>query len=105
MSPSKPFDKTVVLVIGVLVLLAPVVILLITLSFLVLAGDLVLGRVTLLEFLELYLIELVLFTGFAYALYRLMLTLVERQLPTSLDALESNATEDEEVRDAPGERE
>lgn len=98
-------NRIIALAIGVLVILAPVVILSITLWFLVLSEDLVLGRITLLEFFELYLIDLGLFTAFAYGLYRLMVTLVERQLPASLDALESNTTEDEEVRNVSDERE
>lgn len=80
MSPRDRSDRIVEFGIGVLVFLFPLVILLVTLAFLVYTEDLVLGRVTLLEFLELYLLELALFGIFSYALYRLTLRLVERQL-------------------------
>lgn len=80
MSSGDRSNKIVEWAIGFIVFLAPLVILIFTLTFLAYTGDLVRGRVTVLELLELYIFELVLFATFAYALYRLTLRLVERQL-------------------------
>jgi hypothetical protein len=88
------------LVLLVLVLLAPALIVGPTLVLLVIMGDLVSGRVTLVEFLELYLLDLVLFVLFAYGLYRQMLWLVDRPHPASLDALQSDNAEETEDREA-----
>ena len=81
------------LAIALLVILAPALVLALTVGFLVFTGDLVLGRVTPLEFLELYIIDLVLIAGVGYAVYRLTLWLVENRLPESLDVLEEDATD------------
>jgi hypothetical protein len=90
-------DWAVAAAVGVLVLLSPAVILLITLEFLVLSGDLVVGRVTPLELLELYLLDLAVLVGFAYLVYRL----VRGALPRGLSASrEANA--DDEADDATG---
>jgi|SRR6056297_1089447 len=97
-------NRILLLAIGVLVVVAPVAILLITLGFLVLAEDLVLGRITLIEFLELYLLDLGLFVAFAYGLYRLTLALVERQLPNPPDGFEFENGE-EDFQDASDDRE
>ncbi|MEF8843771.1 MAG: hypothetical protein V5A62_19470 [Haloarculaceae archaeon] len=93
MSPADSRDRVVVLVIALLVILAPALLLALTVGFLVLAGDLVLGRVTPLEFLELYIIDLVLIAGVGYAIYRLTLWLVENRLPESLDVLDEDAAD------------
>jgi len=93
MSPLDSRDRVVVLAIALLVILAPALVLALTVGFLVLSGDLVLGRITLLEFLELYTIDLVLIAGVGYAIYRLTLWLVENRLPESLDVLEEDATD------------
>jgi hypothetical protein len=82
--------RIVLLAIGLLVLLAPVLILVFTLGTLAFFGDLVLGRVTFVELFELYLIELVVFLGLAYSVYRLTLWAVQESLPTTLDALEED---------------
>lgn len=87
-------DRAIILAIGLLVLLSPVLFLAATLSFLILTGDLILGQVTLLEFLELYIIELILFIGLTYGLYKLTLWMVENQLPASLDAIEGRDAEE-----------
>lgn len=79
MSSDDRSNKIVRWTIGLIVFLAPFAILLLTLTFLVFTGDLVRGRVTVLEFLELYILELVLFATSAYVLYRLTLRLFERQ--------------------------
>jgi len=63
--------KTIAL--GLAVLFVPALIIVATLEFLILTGDLVLTELTLLELVELYLIDLVLFAGGAYLLYRLLL--------------------------------
>jgi hypothetical protein len=92
--PPDSRDRLVLIAIGLLVLLAPALILVVTLSTLVLFGDLAFGRLTPLEFLELYLIDLVLFFVLAYGVYRLTLRLVERQVPVTLESLKSRETAD-----------
>jgi len=87
MPPSDPRERFALLGMGVVILLGPVLILAITLEVLILFGDLRLEQVTPVKFLELYIIDLVLFTGLAYGIYRLTLWLVEHRLPKSLDAL------------------
>lgn len=108
MGPLDSRDHVVVLLIGLLVTLAPALLLALTVGFLVLTGDLVLGRLTPLEFIELYIIDLLLFVGAGYGVYRLTLWTVENRLPASLDALEGR--DDEELSndgsdrtDSPGE--
>ena len=81
------------MVVGLLVVLAPALVLALIVGFLVLTGDLVLGRITPLEFLELYIIDLVLVVGVGYSVYRLTLWLVKDRLPESLDVLEGDATD------------
>jgi hypothetical protein len=88
MLPAASRDRLVLLAIGFIVLIGPALILVAALGVLILLGDLQLDQITLLVFLELYLIELILFVGFAYGLYRLMLWLVLHQAPQSLDALQ-----------------
>jgi hypothetical protein len=83
--PDIP-DRVVLLLIGLLVLLSPVLILALTLAFLAFTGDLLLGRVTPLELLELYVIELASVVVIAYGLYRLVRLLVVHRLPGALDA-------------------
>jgi hypothetical protein len=90
-------DRFVVIAIGILVLLAPAVLLAMTVGLLVSTGDLILEEVTLLVFLELYLLEIVVFAAFSYGLYRLMKVLVVHRLPASLSALEEESTDDEAV--------
>lgn len=91
MQVPDPPDRSVALAIGLLVLLAPVMILVLTLSALILMGDLVLSGLTPVEFLELYFIDFALFAAFAYGLYLLMVRMVGSKLPT---ALEGNDTEE-----------
>ncbi|QLG62754.1 hypothetical protein [Halorarum salinum] len=88
-------DRLVVLAIGLLIVLGPVVLLVLTLGFLMVTGDLLVNQVTPVEFLELYVIDLLLFSAFGYGVYRLTLTLVESHLPASLDALEGEDAERE----------
>jgi hypothetical protein len=88
-------NRIVLLTLGLLLLLAPVVLLGMTLGFLALTGDLVLGRLTLVEFVELYVIELVVLGASGYAAYRLALWLVAHRLPASLDATEERVSDDE----------
>ena len=89
MLPSNSRDRLVLLVAGLLVLFGPVLILAFTLGALAFFGEPALSRLTPVEFLELYLIDLALFAGFGYGIYRLTLWLVEDRLPASLDAIES----------------
>lgn len=92
----------VVLLIGLLVLLAPALILVLALAFLAFTGDLLLGRVTPLELLELYVIELVSVAVLAYGLYRLVRVLIVHRLPRTLDTLgdDESGAEDPAGRDA-----
>ncbi|MFC7154224.1 hypothetical protein ACFQPA_01985 [Halomarina halobia] len=85
-----------------LVIFAPVVILSITLGFLLVAEGLVLSELSLLEILELYLLDLALFVGAAYLLYRLTLLSVERRLPEAAD--DPDRTDDRGIA-SDGERE
>ena len=94
MDRSSSCHRTVLLAIGLLVLFTPVLLLVITLWFLSLTGDLLLGKITLLELLELYVLDLLLVAGIAFAIYRLMVRLVEHQLPASLDALETDGADE-----------
>jgi hypothetical protein len=96
MSSDDSRDRVVALAYGILILLSPAVILVLTLGFLTFTGDLVLGRVTPLEFLELYIIELVVVVGFGYGLYRLTLRVAQQRLPVVLDALDAEPEEQDE---------
>ena len=69
---DRPLRRTKLVVVGVLLLLVPALILVATLGFLLVAEGLVLGELSLLELLELYVIELLLIAAIAYALYRLL---------------------------------
>lgn len=95
MDRLDPSTRLVVLAIGLLVLLAPVLIIFLTVYFLSVTGELVLGQVTLLEFFELYLLDLALFVVFGYGLYRLTLLLAQQKLPVSLDVLELGDTDED----------
>lgn len=92
MKPTDSRERLVLFAIGLLILLGPVLILAVTLEILILFGDLELSQITLVEFIELYIIDLVLFSGLAYGIYRLILWLIEHQLPKSIDTLESQDT-------------
>lgn len=92
MFPNGSRDHVIILAYAVLILFAPVTLLVLTLGFLILTGDLVLGRLTPLEFLELYLLELIVFVGFGYGLYRLTLWVAAHRLPALLDQHEVRDT-------------
>lgn len=79
MDPPESRNSVVVLLVGLFLLFAPALFVVITLEFLVLSGDITLSEITLLEFLELYLIDLVLLVGFGYTVYRLTLWVVENR--------------------------
>lgn len=87
--------RLALILIGLLLVLAPLAILGATFVFLKITGNLVLGRVTTLEFLELYLIDLVIVVSFGYGLYRLLMWLGQHRLPDLLDTLETGADPDE----------
>jgi len=87
MASGDSRDRLVLLAYGVFFLIAPAVILAFTLAFLVITGDLVLGRLSLVEFLELYLIDLVIVGAFGYGFYRLTTWIAEHRLPTLLETL------------------
>jgi len=93
MDSSDSRDRLIPIVIGLVVLFAPVLILALTLEVLILTGDLVLGELTLLALLELYLLDLAVFVVLAYVIYRLTLWLVEhRSLDSPDELLESGLT-------------
>lgn len=99
-------DRLTLLTIGLLVVLGPVLILGFTLGVLVLFGELAIGQLTPIEFLELYVIELLLFVAFAYAIYRLTLWTVINKVPATLDSLHTTDTDsahdgESESRDEP----
>lgn len=96
MPSSDARHRLVLVATALLVILGPVLIIFATLSMLSLFGDLVFSRVSFVEFLELYIVDLILFGGFAFLLYQLMLYLMEDQLPTALTELDA-----EEADDAP----
>jgi hypothetical protein len=86
-------DRVQTLLIALLVLFAPAAILALTLAFLSYTGNLLLGRLTLLELLELYLIDLLLLSGAGYLLYRLLGRAIGDPVPDSLDEADENGDE------------
>jgi len=93
--PASPSQKRIaLLVIGLVVLFAPALFVVATLEFLILSGDLALNEISLLEFVELYLIDLVLFVVLGYGVYRLTFWLIENQLPDALDGVDETETVD-----------
>jgi len=99
--PVSPSQKRIaLLVIGLVILFAPALFLVATLEFLILSGDLALNEISLLEFVELYLIDLLLFVVLGYGVYRLTLWLIKNQLPDALDTVDET-----EVTDATDESE
>jgi hypothetical protein len=89
MVTSDSLDRLTLLVIGLLIIFAPAFFVLLTLEFLILTGNLLLSDITLLELLELYVLDLAFLLVFAYAVYRLTAWTFEHRLPSLLDALES----------------
>ncbi|GCF12928.1 hypothetical protein Harman_08630 [Haloarcula mannanilytica] len=101
MSSADPQKWIVRLVIGLVVLFAPALFVVATLEFLILSGDLALNEISLIEFLELYLIDLVLFVVLGYGVYRLTFWLIENQLPDALDTIaETEAADATDESDA-----
>jgi len=87
-------ERVAIIAMGLLLLLAPAMILVITLEILILLGDLELSDISFVEFLELYVIEVIVFAVVAYAIYRLTLWVVETRLPTSIDALQADEADE-----------
>lgn len=81
MKSSDTRDRLVLIGIGLLVVLGPVVVLGLTLGILSLLGEVAFGRITAVELVELYIVDLLLLLGFAYGIYRLTLRMVRRRLP------------------------
>ncbi|EMA01106.1 hypothetical protein SAMN05443574_101539 [Haloarcula vallismortis] len=87
--PVSPSQKRIaLLVIGLVILFAPALFVLATLEFLILSGNLALSEVSLLEFVELYLIDLVLFVLLGYGVYRLTFWLIQDRLPDALETVD-----------------
>jgi hypothetical protein len=82
MAPPISRDYLVLFAVGCLVLLGPARILGGTF------GDLALGRISLVHFLERYVLDLFLFVVLAYGVYRLTLWLVRHRVPGALTVLE-----------------
>lgn len=93
MSQSGQRNNLTILLIGLFLLFAPALFLVATLEFLILSGDLVLNEVSPLELLELYLIDLVLFAGVGYGIYRISLWIIANRLPESLDTRDLRTAE------------
>jgi len=93
-------DRTLVAIIGLLVLLVPVCLLVLTLAFLSFTGNALEQELTLLEIAELYLLELLVLAVFSYGLYRIVKALVVHQLPRSLDELDVADDHDEPEENA-----
>ncbi|EMA23781.1 hypothetical protein [Haloarcula argentinensis] len=88
--PASPSQKRIaLLVIGLVILFAPALFILATLEFLILTGNLALSEVSLLEIVELYLIDLVLFVLLGYGVYRLTFWLIKDRLPDTLDTVDA----------------
>lgn len=93
--PVSPSQKRIaLLVIGLVVLFAPALFVLATLEFLILSGDLALSEISLIKFLELYLIDLLLFVVLGYGVYRLTFWLIQSQLPDALDTIDETEGSD-----------
>ncbi|MDQ2071437.1 hypothetical protein ACODNH_14260 [Haloarcula sp. NS06] len=93
--PVSPSQKRIaLLVIGLVVLFAPALFVLATLEFLILSGNLALSEISVLEFVELYLIDLVLFVLLGYGVYRLTFWLIQDQLPDALDTVDETEGSD-----------
>lgn len=82
-----------------LVIITPVMLLVLTLTFLTITTDIAVEQLTLVELVELYLLDLVLLVAVGYLLYRLMLRLVVHELPAALDELEQEQAEESRAGD------
>jgi hypothetical protein len=93
--PVSPSQKRLaLLVIGLVILFAPALFVVATLEFLILSGDLALSDISLVEFLELYLIDLVLFVALGYGVYRVTFWLIETRLPDALETVDESETDE-----------
>lgn len=99
MSRSNLRDRFSLILVGLLVVLMPALVLIITLEVLFLFGEIDLTNLTLLELAELYLVEVVLLALFAVAVYRLTLRTTTGQLPDVLDRLDDSGSDGSEDRD------
>ncbi|MFC7075193.1 hypothetical protein [Haloarcula halophila] len=104
MSQSDQRNNLKLLLVGLFLLFAPALFVVVTLEFLILTGDLVLSDISLLDFIELYLIDLVLFAVVGYGIYRLTLWVVANRLPETLDGQELRGADSEPAdgRDSSG---
>ena len=93
-SPSIPARGKLV-VIGVVLLVAPAVLLAVTLLVLVLGRNILLSDLSTIRIVELYVTKLVLFALLGVLLYRFVERTIERQLPAVLDDVEREAKERE----------
>lgn len=89
-------DWLTLVLIGLAILLMPAVFLLLTLEALILFGDIELADLTLVQLVELYLLDLAVLLAFAYAVYRVTLYAVEEQLPKTLDRIDAEERRDDD---------
>lgn len=97
MVPEDLPDELVVIAIGLVVLLAPAVLIALTVGLLVYTGDLILDGVAPIVFFELYFLEIAVFAAFTYVLYWLTKALVVHQLPVSMSVVEQETRGGEEA--------
>jgi hypothetical protein len=81
------------ILIGVLVLFTPVLVLIATLEVLFLFGEIEFSDISLLEFVELYLLDLTILVLFAFGIYRITAYLVEEKLIDELERIEAEEGE------------
>jgi len=88
--------KLAMLLIGLFFLFAPLLILVATLEALILFGEVDFADLSLVELVELYVLDLVLLGLFAFVVYRLARHFLETELPGLRDELGRNGETDEE---------
>jgi membrane protein implicated in regulation of membrane protease activity len=79
---ADPSDRLWLLVAGLLLVLTPAFTLVVVYAVLITTQSVTLGQVSLVQAIELYLVELAFFAGFGYLLYRLTLYAVDRRIRT-----------------------
>jgi hypothetical protein len=84
--------------IGLLLIFTPAILLILSFAVLSLTTEIALDQITPLVFVELYLLDLLLFVAFGYGVYRVTIWVVTNRLPDSLDAIESDDA-DQDRRD------
>ncbi|WP_227133387.1 hypothetical protein [Halorubellus salinus] len=99
MGLSPPRNRLIAIAIGLLLLFTPAILIILSFAVLSLTTEIVLDQITPLVFVELYLLDLLLFVAFGYGVYRVTIWVVTNRIPDSLDAIESDDA-DQDRRDA-----